>query len=114
MTAEHDPIDEARKLADEDVRRLLARASELEARQATQLTVAELREVALEAGIAPNAFERAVVELHSGPAVMESEPVKRGLAARSRFTAAVLWSAKTMGVVLVTLLIIMFLVDWLD
>jgi len=58
-------------LSEEDAQRLLARAVELDAR-AQPLTVDQLRAVAIEAGIAPEAFDRAVAEttgpLTPGPA----------------------------------------------
>lgn len=60
---ERDHLREAERLPEDAARRLLARASELEAARSTELSVAELREAAREAGIAPAAFEQALAEL---------------------------------------------------
>jgi hypothetical protein len=54
------PID--RLVSEEDAHRVLARAVELDARLAAQVSIARLREVAHEAGIAPAAFEAALSE----------------------------------------------------
>ena len=53
---------EAERLPEEAARRLLARATELEAARSADLSVAELREAAREAGITPGAFEQALAE----------------------------------------------------
>ena len=51
-----------RRLSDEEARRLLSRAVELDVRAADTWSLAELREAALEAGVALDAFEQAVDE----------------------------------------------------
>lgn len=53
---------DAERLPEEAARRLLERASELEAARSAEQSVAELREAAREAGIAPSAFEQALAE----------------------------------------------------
>ena len=53
---------DAERLPEEAARRLLERASELEAARSAELSVAELRAAAREAGIAPSAFEQALAE----------------------------------------------------
>ena len=49
-------------LSDAAVRRVLARAAELDAAQAGRLTVRELREAAAEAGLSPEALSAALAE----------------------------------------------------
>ena len=51
---------DAERLPETAARRLLERASELEAARGAELSVAELREAAREAGITPGAFEQAL------------------------------------------------------
>ena len=69
---EQDNGQHSERLPASDADRLLVRASEIEAARGTELTVAELREVAREAGIAPSAFDEALAELRNrdvgGPA----------------------------------------------
>ena len=62
---EPNPTRDAERLPEEAARRLLQRASELEAARNTGLSVAELREAAREAGITPAAFDQALAELRS-------------------------------------------------
>lgn len=65
MTADRDDADDPEVLSEEAVRRLLTRASELETARSNHLSIAELREIAREAGIAPSAFEQALTELRN-------------------------------------------------
>ena len=60
---DRDQSRDAERLPEEAARRLLTRASELEASRVAELSVAELREAAREAGIAPASFEQALAEL---------------------------------------------------
>jgi hypothetical protein len=60
---ERDQSRDAERLPEEAARRLLERASELEAARSAELSVAELRAAAREAGIAPSAFEQALAEI---------------------------------------------------
>jgi hypothetical protein len=67
-----DPADHPRRYADDEVRRLLERASEIQAREGTQAVVhsggfslAELEEIAAEAGISPAHMRQAAAELES-------------------------------------------------
>jgi hypothetical protein len=113
VSAERNQTGDARKLPDEEARRLLALATQIESAQSTELSISELREVALEAGIAPNAFEQAVVELETRPAVVGSEPVQPVRKVRSRFVTLLLESARTVALVLATLFVIMLMVDLL-
>ena len=73
---ERDQAHDAERLPEEAARRLLTRASELEAARGAELSVAELREAAREAGIAPGAFEQALAELraHNPAAVATPAP----------------------------------------
>ena len=59
---EQNPASDAERLPEEAARRLLQRASELEAARSADLSVAELRAAAREAGITPGAFEQALAE----------------------------------------------------
>jgi hypothetical protein len=59
---ERDQTRDAERLSEETARRLLARASELEAARGAELSVGELREAAREAGITSGAFEDALAE----------------------------------------------------
>jgi hypothetical protein len=61
--SERDQGHDSERLPEVAARRLLERASELEAARGTELSVAELREAAQAAGIAPGAFEQALAEL---------------------------------------------------
>jgi hypothetical protein len=62
---ERDQSGDNERLPEETARRLLARASELEASRVAELSVAELRDVARQAGIAPRAFDEALAELRA-------------------------------------------------
>ena len=66
MTFENDDSRDATSISEEDAHRLLARAAELDARQGASVPIAQLREVAREAGIAPEAFLQALTELEAG------------------------------------------------
>jgi hypothetical protein len=77
----------------------LARATQLDAASAGKLSIAELREAARIAGIAPEAFEQALSELHTGDTVADA---KRGQRRRRRY-----WVA---GVVLAAALLLAVLI----
>jgi hypothetical protein len=111
MTDEHDRPEEPQTLSDEDARRLLARASEIDSAQSAELPLTDLRQASLEAGIAPNAFEQALVELRGGHAVADSGSASIGSTTRRRLPAGLLNSLKTVGIVLATLFVLMVLVD---
>ena len=111
MSTERNPTADSRRVPDEDARRLLARAAEIESAQSNELSLSQLREAALEAGIAPNAFEQAVVEFDNPPATSVSEQFRPVQKVRSRFRTVLLDSARTVGIVLATLFVIMVLVD---
>lgn len=109
----HNRPEELKKLSEDAARRLLTRASEIDSAQSAELPLADLRQASLEAGIAPNAFEQALVELRDGHAVAGSDSGAIAPTIITRVPAALLSSAKTVGLVLATLLVLMFLVDWL-
>jgi hypothetical protein len=67
MTDETRSHADALELSEDAAHRLLARAVELDAARGPTLTVAQLREVAREAGISAAAFDAAVRELGEGP-----------------------------------------------
>jgi hypothetical protein len=100
MTERNEARD-AERLPETAARRLLERASELEAARSAELSVAELREAAREAGITPTAFEQALAEIR---ATDLSSPATAALAAPRRL--ARLWPA---ALVLATLLSVLVL-----
>jgi hypothetical protein len=77
MAIENDPHADALRLPEDAAHRLLARAVELDARLAGEVSIAQLRDVAREAGIAPAAFDDALRELRGQ--LSDLEP--RGVAA---------------------------------
>lgn len=81
---------ESERLSEEAARRLLARASELEAAGDTELSVAELREAAREAGIASAAFEQALAERRSRDPAAAAGLAPTGLRRVARFWPAAL------------------------
>jgi hypothetical protein len=113
VSADRNQSGDARKVPEDEARRLFLRATEIESAQSAGLSLAELREVAVEAGIAPNAFEQAVVELAAVPPIADPGQLTHVGKARSRMLTALLQSAQTIGLVLVTLLVVMIMVDWL-
>jgi hypothetical protein len=100
MTERNQPRD-ADRLPEEAARRLLERASQLEAARSTELSVAELREAAREAGITPDAFEQALAELRARDSAAAARPAPTRRPGLARF-----WPA---AVILLFLLTIFFL-----
>ena len=78
---DNSPTDDAR-VPEVTAHRLLARAVQLDATRDTMMTVAELRAVALEAGIAPEALDQALQELRTGTSteITVADETKRSLA----------------------------------
>jgi hypothetical protein len=74
---ERNQVRDAERLPEEAARRLLQRASELEAARNTSLSVAELREAASEAGITAAAFDQALAELQASQASSAVVPTTR-------------------------------------
>jgi hypothetical protein len=103
MTERNQPRDSER-LPEAAARRLLERASELEARRGAEMSVAELREAAREAGITPDAFEQALAEYHgtdlASPVPAPGSPPRR----LARF-----WPAALVLAALVSLLVVRLL-----
>ena len=66
MASDQKDAPDATRISEEEAHRLLARAAELDARSAASVPLSQLRDVAREAGIAPEAFERALTELRAG------------------------------------------------
>ena len=82
---ERDSSRDAERLPEEAARQLLKRASELEAKQGTEMSVADLRVAAREAGITSGAFEQALAELRAGHSAIPAAaalPARRGVLAR--------------------------------
>lgn len=98
---ERDQSRDNERLPEETARRLLARASELEAARVAELSVAELRDVARQAGIAPAAFDQALAELRARDLAAITAPQLTRLQRMTRFWPA----AASLG----ALLLILFL-----
>ena len=64
------------RLSDNAAAVLLARAVQLDSVTAAKVSIAELRQAALDAGIAPDAFEQAVAEFRAASSAVEVEPAK--------------------------------------
>jgi hypothetical protein len=100
---ERNQAGDAERLPEEMARQLLARAGELEAAQGSEVSVAQLREAAREAGIAPAAFERALAELRERDTTLtagaSSSPNRRGLLIR-------FWPAALLVVALLSLIVL--------
>ena len=79
--------DHAVPLSEETAHRVLARAVELDARHASDVPIAKLREIAREAGIGERAFELALLEIGTSVPVVASEEEEHGSGVRwwSRF-----------------------------
>jgi hypothetical protein len=73
-------------LSEDEAHRVLARAVELDARTVSDVSVSQLRSVAEEAGIAPEALERALLELRAGrlPGVHSAHSRRSALAEQLR------------------------------
>ena len=75
MTSQSGKERDAVRLSEDAAAMLLARASELDAATADQASIAELRQAARNAGIAPEAFEQALSEFHAANSVhVSNEP----------------------------------------
>jgi hypothetical protein len=68
MTEQNDRDLDRVRLPEDAARRLIARATELDARLATESSIADLRDAARQAGISNEAFQRALDEARSGSA----------------------------------------------
>jgi transposase-like protein len=97
MAADPNNADDPEVLSEEAVRRLLTRASELEAARSTQLSTAELREIAREVGIAPSSFEQALTELRNRALHPDAEARSLETKKSSRFKTATLGALVTLG-----------------
>jgi hypothetical protein len=89
------------RLAERDARRVLERASELDAARNAAFAVTDLRAAAGEAGISPQAFEQALAEL-------EEADVSEVAPARARSTKR--WRALALGTLAVAGLFTLFAV----
>ena len=102
MTKNNDRRD-AERLPEAEARRLLQRASELEAARGAELSIAELRDAAREAGITSGAFDQALAELRERDLQTSSGAVP--VPARTRRMTR-LWLA---AIVVATLLSLFFI-----
>lgn len=68
MTSNSGKEPDAIRLSEDAAAMLLARASQLDATTADRASIAELRQAARNAGIAPEAFEQALSEFHAANA----------------------------------------------
>ena len=69
MTSQSGHEPDAVRLSEDAAAMLLARASQLDAATANHVSIAELRQAARTAGIAPEAFEQALAEFRSANAI---------------------------------------------
>lgn len=97
MATDRNNADDPEMLGEEAVRRLFTRASELEAARSTQLSIAELREIARDVGIAPSAFEQALTELRNRSLHPDAETRVPETKKSSRLNAAALGILATLG-----------------
>ncbi|MGH7462966.1 MAG: hypothetical protein ACREMA_18325 [Longimicrobiales bacterium] len=111
MTADRNHPDDTEKLPEETVRRVLTRASELEAARANELSLAELRDVAREAGIAPSAVEQAIAELRGRNSLPDTEPTAAQPTRSGRFRSAVLGAGLLMAGLIMFFIIMRLLVS---
>jgi hypothetical protein len=96
MASQHGSEPDSVRLSEDAAAVLLARATELDAAGAGRVSIAELRQAARDAGIAPEAFEQALSELRAASAVAAVE--RPGRRRWRRY-----WMA---GIVLATLLLV--------
>lgn len=101
---ERDQARDAERLPEEAARRLLARASELEAARGAELSVAELREAAGEAGISPAAFEQALAERLAQDLAAGTRVVPTRLQRMARFGPAALILAVLLSILILRML----------
>ena len=96
---------DAERLPETAARLVLERASELEAARGAELSVAQLREAAREAGITPSAFEQALAEYRetASSLVGAAPPAPRRRLGR-------LWPAALVLAALLSVLVIRMLV----
>ena len=78
------------RLIEDAARRLIQRATELDASLANQSSVAELREAARGAGISDEAFQRALDEVHGSAVHPVSPPQSHPLFRRRPFVAVLI------------------------
>jgi hypothetical protein len=78
MTSQSSKDQDSARLSEDAAAMLLARASQLDAANAGAVSIADLRQAARNAGIAPEAFEQALIEFRaasqSSTAVAEPRP----------------------------------------
>ena len=77
------------RLTDAEARRLLERASELDAEQANTIDIATVREIATEAGISSTAVDAALREKEMGGRPLDTSRNQRGLRVASRVAMTV-------------------------
>ena len=101
---ERDHTRDAERLSHEAARRLLERATELEAARGAQVSVAELREAAREAGITADAFEQALTEFRAADLSSLMAPSPAGRWRLARFWPAALMLAALLSVLFLRLI----------
>lgn len=82
-TTSADPAPERVRLAEDDLRRILERAARLDAERVTGVTVEDLRQIAAETGISPEALALALREAAEGDLPAPPAPSKRTVEPRS-------------------------------
>lgn len=103
--SERNEIRDGERLSEETARRLLERASQLEATRGSEVSVSELREAARQAGITLGAFEQALAEYRSASLPSSAEGTRTR---RSRFVR--LWPAAMVAAGVLSVLVLRLLV----
>jgi hypothetical protein len=106
MTERRDGLDSVR-LDESAARRLIERATELDAKLASESTIADLREAARGAGISEEAFQRALAEVDSGHS---SALAPVDLEFRHKRLRRLVMSAVVAGVVVVAVFVLLRMV----
>ena len=88
------------RLSDNAATVLLARAVQLDSVNTAKVSIAELRQAALDAGIAPEAFEQAVAEFRAASSAVEVKPAKDRLRRWPALVGALLSAAVLLSVFL--------------
>ena len=73
MSSDSNQPKSGQSFPDDTVRRVLMRATELDAARSAELSLEELQDVAREAGITPSALDQAIAELNSSSLAEETE-----------------------------------------
>jgi hypothetical protein len=102
MADKRDGEMEAVRLPEDAARRLIARATELDARLQTESSIADLRDAARQAGISDEAFQRALDEVRAESAKPVSAPAQQAHVRPRFIKVAILLFILGLGLVVFT------------